>query len=87
MAGWGATLVLCASWFNRSSWIRAKEITAIRVYSCRALTSPRISDFRPSMKVSGMGILEKGWPVGRWISLGGSRLRFRADLGGCLVSI
>ncbi|RRT34108.1 hypothetical protein B296_00037716 [Ensete ventricosum] len=32
-------------------------------------------------KVSGMGILEKGWPVGRWIGFGGSRLRFRADLG------
>ncbi|RWV97902.1 hypothetical protein GW17_00039279 [Ensete ventricosum] len=32
MAGRGATLVLCTSWFNRSSWIPAKEITAIRVY-------------------------------------------------------
>ncbi|RWV79932.1 hypothetical protein GW17_00058868 [Ensete ventricosum] len=50
-AGRGATLVLHASWFNRSSWIRAKEITTIRVYGCRALTSPRISGFRPSMKV------------------------------------
>ncbi|RRT49205.1 hypothetical protein B296_00019075, partial [Ensete ventricosum] len=50
MAGQGVTLVLCASWFNRSSWIRGKEIIAIRVYGCRALTS-LISDFRPSMKV------------------------------------
>ncbi|RWV85843.1 hypothetical protein GW17_00052330 [Ensete ventricosum] len=40
MAGRGATLVLRASWFNRSSWIRAKEIAGIRVYGCRALTSP-----------------------------------------------
>ncbi|RZR73021.1 hypothetical protein BHM03_00019165 [Ensete ventricosum] len=31
MASQGATLVLHASWFNCSSWIRAKEITAIRV--------------------------------------------------------
>ncbi|RWW11100.1 hypothetical protein GW17_00025302 [Ensete ventricosum] len=104
MASRGVTLVLCALWFNRSSWIRAKEIAAIRVYGCRALTSPRIFDFRSSMKVPKscfldqssvwldkcsnlvcrMGILEKRWPVGRWIGLGGSRLRFRADLGGCL---
>ncbi|RRT46551.1 hypothetical protein B296_00030233 [Ensete ventricosum] len=87
MASRGATLVLRASWFNRSSWIRVKEITTIRVYGCRAMASPRIFGFRPSMKVSGMGILEKEWPVGRWIGLGGSRLRFRADLGGCLVSV
>ncbi|RRT42663.1 hypothetical protein B296_00016070 [Ensete ventricosum] len=66
MAGLGVTLVLCTSRFNRSSWIRKKEIIAIRVR---------------------MGILEKGWPVGRLIGLGGSRLRFRADLGGCLVSV
>ncbi|RRT67562.1 hypothetical protein B296_00002096 [Ensete ventricosum] len=52
MASRGVTLVLRASWFNRSFWIRAKEIAAKRVYSCRALTSPWISDFRPSMKVS-----------------------------------
>ncbi|RZS08053.1 hypothetical protein BHM03_00038980 [Ensete ventricosum] len=50
MASRGATLVLRASWFNHSSWIRAKEITVIRVYGCRAFTSPRISGFRPSMK-------------------------------------
>ncbi|RRT85770.1 hypothetical protein B296_00000295 [Ensete ventricosum] len=31
MAGWGATLVLRASWLSHSSWILAKEITAIRV--------------------------------------------------------
>ncbi|RWW59921.1 hypothetical protein BHE74_00033114 [Ensete ventricosum] len=31
MAGWGVTLVLHTSWFNRSSWIRTKEITAISV--------------------------------------------------------
>ncbi|RRT32933.1 hypothetical protein B296_00043804 [Ensete ventricosum] len=51
MAGRGATHVLHTSWFNCSSWIRAKEIAAIRVYNCRAFTSPRISDFRPSIKV------------------------------------
>ncbi|RRT59041.1 hypothetical protein B296_00028909 [Ensete ventricosum] len=34
MAGRGATLVLRTSWFNYSSWICAKEITAIRVYGC-----------------------------------------------------
>ncbi|RWV99392.1 hypothetical protein GW17_00037702 [Ensete ventricosum] len=32
MAGRGVTLVLRASWFNCSSWIRAKEIATIRVY-------------------------------------------------------
>ncbi|RWV94898.1 hypothetical protein GW17_00042525 [Ensete ventricosum] len=50
MAGRGATLVLHTSWFNCSSWIRAKEITTVRVYGCRAFTSPRIFDFRPSIK-------------------------------------
>ncbi|RWW78381.1 hypothetical protein BHE74_00013403 [Ensete ventricosum] len=81
MAGRRVTLVLCTSWFNCSSRIRVKEIAAIRVYGCRAFTSPRISGFRPSIKVSGMGILEKGvasWKVNRF---GWIRLRFRADLG------
>ncbi|RRT33642.1 hypothetical protein B296_00039554 [Ensete ventricosum] len=50
IADQGVTLVLHASWFNHSSWIRVMEITTIRVYSCRAFTSPRISAFRPSMK-------------------------------------
>ncbi|RRT42514.1 hypothetical protein B296_00012132 [Ensete ventricosum] len=50
MAGWEATLVLRTSWFNCSFWIRAKEITAIRVYGCHAFTS-RIFGFRPSIKV------------------------------------
>ncbi|RWW24230.1 hypothetical protein GW17_00011493 [Ensete ventricosum] len=50
IAGRGATLVLRTSWFNCSSWIRAKQITAIRVYGCRAFTS-QISGFRPSIKV------------------------------------
>ncbi|RWW10867.1 hypothetical protein GW17_00025568 [Ensete ventricosum] len=31
MVGRGVTLILRASWFNRSSWICVKEITAIRV--------------------------------------------------------
>ncbi|RWV80434.1 hypothetical protein GW17_00058297 [Ensete ventricosum] len=69
MAGRGATLVLHTSWFNCSSWICAKEITAIRVYGYRAFTSPRIFRFRPSIKVSGMGILEKGlagWRVNQF---------------------
>ncbi|RZR96622.1 hypothetical protein BHM03_00025676 [Ensete ventricosum] len=52
MASRGVTLVLRALWFNRSSWIRANKITTIRVYGCRALTSPRSSSFRPSMKKS-----------------------------------
>ncbi|RZS28068.1 hypothetical protein BHM03_00061624 [Ensete ventricosum] len=51
MAGQGVTLVLHTSWFNRSSWIRAKEIIAISVYGCRTFTSPRIFGFRPSIKV------------------------------------
>ncbi|RWW49501.1 hypothetical protein BHE74_00044319 [Ensete ventricosum] len=51
MASQGATLVLPTLWFNRSSWILAKEITTIRVYGCHAFTSPRISSFRPSIKV------------------------------------
>ncbi|RWV94646.1 hypothetical protein GW17_00042798, partial [Ensete ventricosum] len=50
MASLGVTLVLHTSWFNCSSWIRAKEITAIIVYGCRAFTSPRIFGFRPSIK-------------------------------------
>ncbi|RWV78833.1 hypothetical protein GW17_00060128, partial [Ensete ventricosum] len=40
MASLGVTLVLRTSWFNRSSWIRKKKIVAIRVYGCRAFTSP-----------------------------------------------
>ncbi|RZS25511.1 hypothetical protein BHM03_00058718 [Ensete ventricosum] len=40
MADRGATLIVHTSWFNRSSWILTKEITAIRVYGCRAFTSP-----------------------------------------------
>ncbi|RWW58281.1 hypothetical protein BHE74_00034879 [Ensete ventricosum] len=40
MAGRGVTLILHTSWFNRSSWILAKEITAVRVYDCRVFTSP-----------------------------------------------
>ncbi|RWW20371.1 hypothetical protein BHE74_00050152 [Ensete ventricosum] len=49
--GWsGVTLVLRTSWFNCSSGIHAKEITAIRVYGCRAFTSPRIFDFRHSIR-------------------------------------
>ncbi|RZS26223.1 hypothetical protein BHM03_00059532 [Ensete ventricosum] len=51
MASRGVTLVLRTSWFNCYFWIRAKEIAAIRVYSCRAFTSPRISGFRPSIEV------------------------------------
>ncbi|RRT33205.1 hypothetical protein B296_00040633 [Ensete ventricosum] len=68
MAGREATLVLHTSWFNSSSGIRAKEIAAIRAYGCCAFTS-RISSFRPLIKVSGMGILEKGvasWKVNRF---------------------
>ncbi|RWW67560.1 hypothetical protein BHE74_00024982 [Ensete ventricosum] len=51
MASRGATLVLRTSWFNHSSWILAKEIIVVRVYGYRAFTSPRISSFRPSIKV------------------------------------
>ncbi|RRT72964.1 hypothetical protein B296_00029268 [Ensete ventricosum] len=51
MVGREVTLVLRTSWFNHSSWIRVKEITAIRVYGCRAFTSPRISGFRSSIKI------------------------------------
>ncbi|RRT35080.1 hypothetical protein B296_00050230, partial [Ensete ventricosum] len=36
---------------DQARGIRAKEIAAIRVYSCRAFTSPRISGFRPSIEV------------------------------------
>ncbi|RWW01656.1 hypothetical protein GW17_00035290 [Ensete ventricosum] len=50
MASRGVTLVLRTLWFNRSSWILVKEITAIRVYDYRAFTS-RISGFRPLIKV------------------------------------
>ncbi|RWW38411.1 hypothetical protein BHE74_00056340 [Ensete ventricosum] len=69
MAGRGVTLVFRSSWFNHSSWIYVKEITAICVYGCRAFTSLRISGFRPSIKVSGMRILEKGvagWKVNQF---------------------
>ncbi|RWW50511.1 hypothetical protein BHE74_00043215 [Ensete ventricosum] len=51
IAGRGATLVLQASWFNRSSCNRAKEMAAISMYGCRAFTSPRVSGFKPSIKV------------------------------------
>ncbi|RWW26953.1 hypothetical protein BHE74_00055644 [Ensete ventricosum] len=61
MAGQGVTLVLRTSWFNRSSWIRAKKIAAISVYDSRAFTSPRISDFRSSIQID----LIYGWG-GRW---------------------
>ncbi|RRT83303.1 hypothetical protein B296_00007528 [Ensete ventricosum] len=37
MAGRGVSLVLRASWFNRSSWILAKEIAAIRVHVSQQL--------------------------------------------------
>ncbi|RRT72670.1 hypothetical protein B296_00008299 [Ensete ventricosum] len=43
----GATLVLRASWFNRSSYSHGKEMAAISVYGCRAFTSPGISGFKP----------------------------------------
>ncbi|RRT37763.1 hypothetical protein B296_00034243 [Ensete ventricosum] len=65
MAGQGVTLVLRASWFNRSSWIRVKEITAIRVYGYCAFTSSQISGFRPSMKVEArvVAIVGIAWEV------------------------
>ncbi|RWW44828.1 hypothetical protein BHE74_00049376 [Ensete ventricosum] len=37
MASRGATLILRTSWFNRSSWILTKKITAIRVISSNTL--------------------------------------------------
>ncbi|RWV97725.1 hypothetical protein GW17_00039466, partial [Ensete ventricosum] len=40
MAGRGVTLVLRTLWFNRSSWIRAKEIIAIRVESSMGVLKP-----------------------------------------------
>ncbi|RWV76781.1 hypothetical protein GW17_00062501 [Ensete ventricosum] len=51
MASRGATLVLRASWFNRSFLIRVKEIAVVREYGYRAFTSPLIFSFRPSIKV------------------------------------
>ncbi|RZS22475.1 hypothetical protein BHM03_00055266 [Ensete ventricosum] len=54
MAGQGATLVLYTSWFNCSSWIRAKAIVAIRAYGCHAFTSPQISSFRPSIMLENL---------------------------------
>ncbi|RRT33623.1 hypothetical protein B296_00039338 [Ensete ventricosum] len=69
MAGQGATFVLRTSWFNCSSWLRAKEIATIRVYGCCTFSSPRISGFRPLIKVSGKEILEKGvagWKMNRF---------------------
>ncbi|RWW51118.1 hypothetical protein BHE74_00042551 [Ensete ventricosum] len=44
MAGRGATFVFHTSWFNPSSWILAKGITAIRVY-----------DFSPCCDFFGLG--------------------------------
>ncbi|RZS06640.1 hypothetical protein BHM03_00037338 [Ensete ventricosum] len=47
IAGRGATLVLRTSWFNRSSWILAKEITAIRVsVMLRSFFCCRVSGMR-----------------------------------------
>ncbi|RZS12485.1 hypothetical protein BHM03_00043950 [Ensete ventricosum] len=78
MASRGVTLVLCALWFNRSSWIRAKEIAAIRVYGCRALTSPRIFGFRSSMKkveARVIAIVEIAWEGGGgWDGYRGSKI-------------
>ncbi|RWW72943.1 hypothetical protein BHE74_00019216 [Ensete ventricosum] len=48
-AGLEVVLILRASWFSRSSWIRAKEIAAFTVRGYRALTSPLISGMSPSM--------------------------------------
>ncbi|RWW10179.1 hypothetical protein GW17_00026287 [Ensete ventricosum] len=42
MAGRGVTLVLRTSWFNRSSWIHAKEIAAL----CVLLSRLYFSDLR-----------------------------------------
>ncbi|RWW87210.1 hypothetical protein BHE74_00003979 [Ensete ventricosum] len=47
------TIVLQALWFNHSSYSYVKEMAAIRVYGCRAFTSPRISGFKPLMKRKG----------------------------------
>ncbi|RWW38646.1 hypothetical protein BHE74_00056110 [Ensete ventricosum] len=69
MAGQGVTLILRASWFNRSSWICAKEITAIRLYGCRAFTSPWISDFRPSMKKPFLELLPRESSMGVFKSI------------------
>ncbi|RRT47547.1 hypothetical protein B296_00037643 [Ensete ventricosum] len=52
IAGREATLVLRASWFNRSSCNRAKEMAAISMYGCRAFTSPLISGFKPAIKLT-----------------------------------
>ncbi|RWV84477.1 hypothetical protein GW17_00053805 [Ensete ventricosum] len=65
MVGWGVTLVLRTSWFNCSSWIRAKKIVALRVYSCHAFTSPQISGFRPSIKKR-LGRLQVLRPLQGW---------------------
>ncbi|RWW13322.1 hypothetical protein GW17_00022974 [Ensete ventricosum] len=47
IAGRGATLVLRTSWFNRSSWICAKEIVAIRVFlDVDAEDDSRLMDLR-----------------------------------------
>ncbi|RWW71781.1 hypothetical protein BHE74_00020453, partial [Ensete ventricosum] len=44
-------VILRASWFNRSSWIQAKEITTFTVGGCRALTTPLIFSLSHSMNV------------------------------------
>ncbi|RWV88811.1 hypothetical protein GW17_00049077 [Ensete ventricosum] len=75
MAGRGVTLILCTSWFNCSSWIRAKEITVIRVYDCRAFSSPRISSFRPSIKVRVVAIMGIAWEgEGGWDGYRGNNI-------------
>ena len=61
ITGWGVTLVLRASWFNCSSWCRAKEMADISVSGCRALTSPRISGFKPSIKVHNSYFCDQSW--------------------------
>ncbi|RRT85247.1 hypothetical protein B296_00003358, partial [Ensete ventricosum] len=59
MAGQGATLVFHTSWFNCSSWIRAKKIAAIRVYgyqSSKGVLKPIKPLNSISLKVDGSNL-------------------------------
>ncbi|RRT72248.1 hypothetical protein B296_00014926 [Ensete ventricosum] len=58
VAGRFMILVLRASLFSHSSWIWAKEMAALNVYGCRALTSPVVGSYRGS---DGGGLRLQGW--------------------------
>ncbi|RWV79077.1 hypothetical protein GW17_00059846, partial [Ensete ventricosum] len=63
VVGHAMALVLRASWFSLSLCSHAKEMAALSVYDYRALTSSRISDFKPSMEVLNIYFSDQSWLI------------------------